>query len=80
MKVTIKPGESIGLHVNATPVIRQGKSKKIKGKTAAPLPFSFPFSLEYYAPVAFAPRHVLAIQELQQRNGVFARNPCQLFE
>ena len=32
MKVKEKAGESIGLHVNARAGIRQGKSKKVKGK------------------------------------------------
>lgn len=32
MKVTEKAGELIGLHVNARAGIRQGKSKKLKGK------------------------------------------------
>src|SRR2546421_9979349 len=34
MKVKEKAGESIGLHVNARQGIRQGKSKKVKGKKA----------------------------------------------
>ncbi len=34
MKVTEKAGKSIGLHVNASPGNRQGKSKKVKGKKA----------------------------------------------
>ena len=35
MKVKEKAGESIGLHVNARQGIRQGKSKKVKGKKSA---------------------------------------------
>jgi hypothetical protein len=77
MKVTEKAGESIGLHVNASPAIRQGKriregkSKKVKGKKGSGssfLPFTFSFcltGLQNYPAIPCPAGQALAIQKLK---------------
>src|SRR5205085_8158386 len=70
----------------------KGKSKKAKGRpqttlikiwlplTFAFYLFTFDFSLQNYPAVSGSACDALAVEVFQEWDGVFARNPCEVFE